>query len=62
MEFNPSKTHVEIIKEGAFGGTFRYIYSDVTGKWYRNSWKEFNELKDIDQNYTSNYYGAELNK
>ena len=62
MEFNPSKTHVEIIKEGAFGGTFRYIYSGVTGKWYRNSWKEFNELKDIDQNYTSNYCGAELNK
>ena len=24
-------------KEGAFGGTyFRYIYSGVNGKWYRN--------------------------
>ena len=46
MEFTPNKTPIEVIKEGAFGGTyFRDIYSDVDGKWYRKSWKEFNELK-----------------
>ena len=29
----------------------------------RNSWTEFNELKNADQNfYSSNYYDAELNK
>ena len=46
MEFTPNNTPIEVIKEGAFGGTyFRDIYSDVDGKWYRKSWKEFNELK-----------------
>ena len=30
MEFNPNKTPIEIIKEGAFGGTyFRDIYSGL---------------------------------
>ena len=30
--------HVEMIKEGAFGGTyFRDIYSGVKSKWYRKS-------------------------
>ena len=34
MKFNPNKTLIEIIKEGAFGGTyFRDIYS---GKSYKN--------------------------
>ena len=34
MEFNPNKTLVEIIKEGAFGGTYlRDIYSGVNRKW-----------------------------
>ena len=33
MSFNPSKTPVEIIKEGAFGGTyFIDIYSSINGK------------------------------
>ena len=51
MEFNPNKTPVEIIKEGSFGETyFRDIYSLVNGKWYRNLWKEFDELKNIDKN------------
>ena len=37
MDFSPSKTPIEVIKEGVFGGTyFRYIYSDVNGKWYKN--------------------------
>ena len=49
---------IEIIKEGAFAGTyFRDIYSGVNGKWYRKSSKEFDELKNIDQKcYCSNYY------
>ena len=30
MKFSPSKTPIEIIKEGAFGGTyFRDIYSNI---------------------------------
>ena len=64
MNFTPNKTPVEIISEGAFGGTyFRDIYSGVNGKWYRNSWKEFDFLKDIDPKlYSSNYYDVRVNK
>ena len=64
MSFNPNKTPIEIIKEGAFGGTyFRDIYSSINGKWYRNSWKEFNFLRDIDPKlYLSNYYDVNVNK
>ena len=65
MEFHPNKTPIKIIEEEAFGGTyFRDIYSGVNGKWYRNSWKEFNELKRIDQKYySSDYYDdVKLNK
>ena len=55
---------VKTIKEGAFGGIyFRDIYSGIIGKWYRKSWKQFNQLKDIDQNYyCSDYYDASVNK
>ena len=41
MEFNPGNinlniTPVEVIKKGAFGGTyFRNIYSGVNGKFYK---------------------------
>ena len=42
MDFGANKTPVEIIKEGAFRGTY------FNGKWYRKSWKEFDELKNID--------------
>ena len=64
MKCNPNKTPAEIIKESAFGGTYlRDIHSGVNGKWYRNSWKQFNELKNIDQiYYFSNYYDVKLNK
>ena len=49
MEFDANKTAVEVIKESALGGTyFRDIYSGVTGKWYKKSWKEFDQLKNID--------------
>ena len=52
MDFGANKTLVEIIKEDAFGGTyFRDIYSGINGKWYKKSWKELDELKNIDQNY-----------
>ena len=50
MNFSPNKTPIEIIKEGAFGGTyFRNIYSGINEKWYKKSWKEFDQLKNIDQ-------------
>ena len=49
MGFSPNKTPIEIIKEVAFGGTyFRDIYSGIDKKWYRNSWKEFVYLKNMD--------------
>ena len=64
MDFVTNKTPVEIIKEGAFGGTyFRDIYAGVNGKWYKNSWKELDVLENIDQRYyCSNYYDVSLNK
>ena len=54
----------KILKFSAFGGTyFRDIYSSVTGKWYKKSMKEFNQLKDIDQKYyCSSYYDVSVNK
>ena len=52
MNFGENKTPVEVIKEGAFVGTyFRDIYSGINGKWYKKSWKESDELKNIDQKY-----------
>ena len=47
-----------MIIEGAFWGTyFRDIYSSVTGKWYKKSWKKFDQLKDVDQKfYRLEYY------
>ena len=50
MEFGVNKTPVERIKDGAFGGTyFRDIYSGINKKWYRKSWKEFDQLKDMER-------------
>ena len=64
MDFGANKMPVEVIREGAFGETyFKDIYYSVNGKWYRNSWKEFDQLKDIDQNYYClDYYDVSLNK
>ena len=43
MNFSPNKIPIQIIKEGAFGGTyFRDIYSNINEKWYKNLWKESN--------------------
>ena len=63
MEFNLNITPMDVIKKGAFGGTyFRDIYSNVTGKFYKNSWKEFEELKNINKKYyCSDFYDVKLN-
>ena len=59
-----NKTPSEVIREGAFGGTyFRDIYSGVNGKWYRNSWQEFKFLSNMDKKlYASSYYDVGVNK
>ena len=64
MDFGSNITPVKVIKKGAFGETyFRDIYSSVNNKWYKSSWKEFDELKNIDQKYyCSNYYDVSVNK
>ena len=64
MDFGANKTPVEVIKEGAFGGTyFRDNYSSVNGKRYKKSQKEFDQLKNIDQKYDcSDYYDVSVNK
>lgn len=39
--FRPTKTPEEVLRAGAFGGTyFRDIKSSVTGKAYKDAWKE----------------------
>ena len=64
MDFNPDVTPVEIIKKSVFGGIyFRDIYSDVNNKFYKNSWKEFKELEDIDKKYyASELFDVSVNK
>ena len=45
MDFGTNEIPVKIIKEGAFGGTcLGDIYSGVHDKWYKKSWKEFDEI------------------
>ena len=64
MNFSLNKTPTEVIREGVFGVTyFRDIYSGINGKRYKNSWKEFDQLKNIDAKYyASDYYDKNLNK
>ena len=64
MDFGTNRTPVEVIQEGTFGGTyFRDIYSSVNRKWYRKSWKKFDQLKDVDQKYyCSSCYDVGVNK
>ena len=64
MDFGPNISPVEVIKKGAFGGTyFRDIYSGVNDKIYRDSWKEFKELENSDKKYySSDVYDVSLNK
>ena len=63
MELRPNISPVDVIKKAAFGGTcFRDIYSNVTGKFYKNSWKKIEKLKDIDKKYyCSDFYDVDLN-
>ena len=64
MNFGANKMSVEVIKEGAFGGTyFREIYSGVNEKLYKESWKEFDQLKNINRKfYFSDYYDVSVIK
>ena len=64
MYFGANKTPVEIIREGAFGGTFfKDIYSGVKGRWYKKSRKELDQLKYIDQKfYCSDYYDVSVSE
>ena len=64
MDFGTNKKPVGVIREGVFGGTyFRDIYSRVNGKWYAKTWKEFDQLKNIDQKYyCSSYYDVSVIK
>ena len=52
MNFSPNKTTIEAIQEGAFGDTyFRDNYSGINEKWFKKSWKEFVQLKNIDAKF-----------
>ena len=63
MEFGAKKTAIEVIKEGAFGGTyFRDIYSGINEKWQKNLWKEFVQLKNIDAKFYASDYYVNVNK
>ena len=64
MDFSPNKIPIEIIKEGAFGGTYlRDVNSNINKKWFKNSLKEFIHLKNIDPKfYASDYYDINVNK
>ena len=64
MDFRPNISPVEVIKKGAFGDAyFRNIYSGVNDKFYKNSWKEFEQLEDIDKKYyASDFYDVSGNK
>ena len=54
MDFSTNKTPVEITKKGPFGGTyFKDIYSSINDNFYKDSSKEFKELKNIDERYHS---------
>ena len=63
MDFSPNETPIEVIREGVFGGTyFRDIYSGISEKWYKNSWKGFVQLKNINAKfYASDYYDVNVN-
>ena len=60
MDFCANKTPVEVIKEGA---KVLILETFITGKWYKKAWKEFDQLKDIDQKYyCSDYCDVSVNK
>ena len=52
MDFGANKTPIEVIREDAFGATYvRDIYSCINRTCYKKPWREFDQLKDIDQKY-----------
>ena len=63
MDFGHNISPVEVIKKGAFGGTYcRNIYSRVNDKCYKNSTKEFKELENIDKKYCrGDFYDVSVN-
>ena len=63
MESKPNISPVNVLKKGALDGIyFRDIFSCVTSKFYKNSWKNFKELKNIDDKYyCSDFYDVNLN-
>ena len=49
MDFGANKTSIEVIEGGEFDVTYlKDIYSSANGRWYKKSWEEFNELKNVD--------------
>ena len=62
--FGAKKKVIEVTREGANGGTyFSYIHSGIDRRWYKKSWKEFDQLKNIDQKfYCSSYCDVSVNK
>ena len=64
MTFSPIKTPIEVIREGQLKGTYcKDIYSDINEKWYKNSWKKFVQLRNIDAKfYASGYYDVNVNR
>ena len=64
MDFSPNRTPIQIIKEGAFGRTyFRDVCPNINKRWYKNSWKGFVHLKNIDPKFcASDYYDVNVNK
>ena len=63
MDFRPNITPLEVVKKGAFGGTyFRDIYSSVNNKFYNDSCKELEELENIGKRfYCSEFYDVSVN-
>jgi hypothetical protein len=67
LNFRPNLTPKEVIQNGSFGGTyFRPILSGITGKYYKDEWKEFPEHwfknLDIEQYVTSIIIRSSINK
>ncbi|KAF2429138.1 hypothetical protein EJ08DRAFT_650565 [Tothia fuscella] len=65
--FRPNKSPLEVITEGAFGGTYlRRLYSKVLDMSFDDEWKELPEewLKkiDVDKQLTNQEYNPEINK
>ena len=66
-KFKPNLTPKEVLQSGSFGGTyFRPIMSGITGKYYKDVWKELPEDwfdgLDINKQITSTVIQKEINK